>query len=485
MIFTKETKLIDDFGRERIFHGMNMVYKGHMDEKTNLMEYKANWDDSDFDWLQANGFNLVRLGIIWAAIEPECNKIDEQYLQWVESVVDSLAKRDIFVYLDMHQDLYGEKFGDGAPKWATLDDGCEHYDNGIWSDAYLLSDAVKHSFDNFWANKELANGEGIQDHFASLWGKVVTRFAKYDNIIGYDLLNEPFNGSSGLELFLGLLYSYASITGKELSPGELIGLFQDDEQKMQMLLEVDNYDLYQQMTEQVGPMLADFDSVTLTEFYKKVTKAIRKVTDKGLILTENSYFSNMGIQAQIKSVDDQYQVYAPHGYDLVVDSPAVGLSSNNRIKVIFDRHLNVQNELKCPVIIGEWGAHYAHSEALGHIDYIQNLFDENKWSNTYWDYNRNISEYPVVKHLIRPYPMAVAGDIDCFSYDSEQKLFKMTWNSNEGAGKQQTEIFIPGAVDSIQATDKCLIERIKTNSHEMVYITSEHEGTNEVIITIK
>lgn len=57
--------------------------------------------------------------------------------------------------LDMHQDLYSRKFDNGAPLWATLDDGAEHVTGTIWSDAYLMSPAVQRAFDNFWQNRPL------------------------------------------------------------------------------------------------------------------------------------------------------------------------------------------------------------------------------------------------------------------------------------------------------------------------------------------
>ena len=57
----------------------------------------------------------------------------------------------------MHQDLYSVLYADGAPKWATLTEGKPHKTGDIWSEAYMLSEAVQNAFDNFWANTSVSN----------------------------------------------------------------------------------------------------------------------------------------------------------------------------------------------------------------------------------------------------------------------------------------------------------------------------------------
>ena len=44
---------------------------------------------------------------------------DEAYLQGVDQRIEWAQKNNIYVFLDMHQDLYSVLFSDGAPEWAT------------------------------------------------------------------------------------------------------------------------------------------------------------------------------------------------------------------------------------------------------------------------------------------------------------------------------------------------------------------------------
>lgn len=59
-------------------------------------------------------------------MEPQPGVYDDAYLGRVKEVVEQAEKYGIYVFLDMHQDLYSVKFIDGAPVWATLDEGLPH-----------------------------------------------------------------------------------------------------------------------------------------------------------------------------------------------------------------------------------------------------------------------------------------------------------------------------------------------------------------------
>ena len=66
----------------------------------------------------------MRVGVIYAAVEPTPGVYDDAYLARIEATVDSLAKHGIVSLLDFHQDLYNERFeGEGWPDWAVQDDG--------------------------------------------------------------------------------------------------------------------------------------------------------------------------------------------------------------------------------------------------------------------------------------------------------------------------------------------------------------------------
>ena len=57
------------------------------------------------------GFNAIRLGVIWAGLEPQRGQIDQDYISHLQAIVALAARERFWVLLDMHQDLYAERFG--------------------------------------------------------------------------------------------------------------------------------------------------------------------------------------------------------------------------------------------------------------------------------------------------------------------------------------------------------------------------------------
>ena len=143
-IRVKETKFIKDTGEEFIPKGINMVCKDKG------LGYIGKYTKDDFKFLKEKGFNLIRLGLIWDGAEPAPGEFSEKYFSKIDEIIAMAAAEDIPVFLDMHQDLYGVMFEDGAPRWATITDGERHVRTELWSDAYLMSPAVQHAFYNFW-----------------------------------------------------------------------------------------------------------------------------------------------------------------------------------------------------------------------------------------------------------------------------------------------------------------------------------------------
>ena len=113
------TRFLDATGKTLVLHGINVANKNPRDG------YMGNFGASDLDSIHAWGMNCIRLAIFWDGLEPQPGKINEEYLNRIAKVVRLAGNRGIYVLLDMHQDLYSGKFksGDGAPAWATLDEG--------------------------------------------------------------------------------------------------------------------------------------------------------------------------------------------------------------------------------------------------------------------------------------------------------------------------------------------------------------------------
>src|SRR5690348_12244905 len=103
--------ITDAGGRVGILHGWNVVYK--------VVSYRpaaSGFGGNDMRFLRRNGFNTVRLGIIQKAVETQLpgpdGKADyrERYIDSIVKTERKLAKHDIFTLLDVHQDLYNERF---------------------------------------------------------------------------------------------------------------------------------------------------------------------------------------------------------------------------------------------------------------------------------------------------------------------------------------------------------------------------------------
>src|SRR5271165_6217518 len=119
--------ITDAHGRVVILHGTNMVNK-----RAPYYPAAVGFGEEDAAFLQSIGFNAVRVGVIWKALEPEPGVYDEAYIQQIEETVRALTAHGIVSLLDMHQDMYNELFeGEGAPDWAVQDEGLPNSSNGF------------------------------------------------------------------------------------------------------------------------------------------------------------------------------------------------------------------------------------------------------------------------------------------------------------------------------------------------------------------
>ncbi len=201
---TENTAFVDNNGRHVILNGVNLI------DKDATTDFMTNFDpDTVFANMKKWGFNCLRLGVTWAHIEPQPGVYNASILSQIEEWVRKADSQNIMIVLDMHQDLYSAQYGaDGAPEWACFSDGGKHRTLGFWSGAYFISGAVQNCFENFWQNKIVpSTGIGLQDHYANMWKYLVNHFKNFDNIIGYDLMNEPFNGKHARWMLQKMIYA--------------------------------------------------------------------------------------------------------------------------------------------------------------------------------------------------------------------------------------------------------------------------------------
>jgi len=171
----------DKQGRVTIYHGVNVC---------NYSKYSPDFlpwhKDEDYAKLKKWGFNLVRFLIYWEAVEPEKDKYNLDYLKQVAEHIKTIGKYGADVIIDVHQDVYSKKYtGEGFPAWAINDEGKPFKIQKPWGYNYLQP-AVQTASKNFWNSTEL------KDSYIKMLGIVVANLGDIDNVIGIDIMNEPF-----------------------------------------------------------------------------------------------------------------------------------------------------------------------------------------------------------------------------------------------------------------------------------------------------
>ena len=189
-IYVKDGQFVDLDGRIRLFRGINSVIKhfpwyDHMMLDSERQRQLGEW-----------GFNAIRLGAMWSGVEPEQGHINETYIDILKEIVDGLQTNGIYTYLDMHQDVLTEVASyNGIPRWLS-----SQFRSPDHAFPWPMKDRSGFST---WAcgyfTQEIANGyqqlyTEHKEEFANVWRQIAGRFKGMPEILGYELLNEPWTG---------------------------------------------------------------------------------------------------------------------------------------------------------------------------------------------------------------------------------------------------------------------------------------------------
>ncbi|MFL0177988.1 cellulase family glycosylhydrolase [Mycobacterium sp. SMC-15] len=258
-------------GQVVILHGLNEVYK--------LAPYEPSaigFGDDDAAFLADNGFNVVRLGVIWAGVEPQPGIFDDAYLSSIAQTVQILHNHGITAILDMHQDDYSGMFaGEGAPDWAAQDGVLPNLDFGFLLNG-LLNPASNHAWDAFWSNSPAPDQAGLLNHYALMWEHVADYFKGNPGVAGYGIMNEPAAG-------------------------------------------------FQTLSSLFSP---HFGTQELTPFYNQVDAAIRAVDPHTPVFFEPEVINGIAFPISLGTVDDPNTVFSFHNY-LGYVGPLTGVAVNN------------------------------------------------------------------------------------------------------------------------------------------------------------
>ncbi|MBO4558461.1 MAG: cellulase family glycosylhydrolase [Lachnospiraceae bacterium] len=385
-IRTAGTGFVTSDGQPFIARGLNMVCKDK------FMDYIGEYTSEDFRFLRDHGFNLIRLGIFWDGAEPAPGVYNDEYFLRLDRLINMASSYGIPVFLDMHQDLFGVVFEDGAPAWATITDDCEHIRTGLWSESYLVSPAVQHAFDNFWRNTPAPDGIGIRTHYVNLWKHIAEHFKDNPYVIGYDIMNEPFPGTPGAQVadILGSLTAAQSVdSGNNAAAGETDSICDNAP-----VSPFDDPEMIAEIVGRIMPVTSAFEEEFLNPFYDEAARAIRSVDSETLIFIESNYFANAGIPSAIRPA--QYPdgttipgiVYAPHGYDIMVDTDAYDEGGTDRVAFIFGSLFETAKRLALPILIGEWGCYPNATPAQkAQASFLLGMFKEVGLGNIYYDFS--------------------------------------------------------------------------------------------------
>ncbi|OBG02156.1 cellulase family glycosylhydrolase [Mycolicibacter sinensis] len=440
-------------GQVVIWHGLNQVYK------IPPYEPSANgFGEDDAAFLAANGFNAVRLGVIWAGVEPQPGVIDYDYLASIQHTVDILGQYNIVAILDMHQDLYGGSLGgDGAPDWATVTGGLPNVDAGF-PGSYFVSPAQNHAWDAFWANTKAPDEIGLQNHYAQTWQAVADYFKGNPHVAGYEIMNEPWAGSHWLGSLFGNPY---------------------------------------------------FDSQQLTPFYNQIDAAIRSVDpNKTVFFGPTTLDASLPVPNHLGTVDDPNTAFSFHHYCMataLVPTSSFGCDWN--ADVVLGYAMDYAREHNIPALLSEFGA----TNNLSTITAGMNSANQHLIGWTEWAYTGNDitstspqdqalvydpSKPPVGDNvnfdkldvLAQPYPQLISGTPTSWSFSGGVFSFSYSTDHADGSGAfatgSQTTISVPLSQYPNGYSVSVTGGEITSGPNASVLIISSDAGATSVNVTV-
>ena len=395
--------LVDTSGRVVLLHGLNAVWKHapYVPPDT-----AVGFTSHDADFLVANGFNAVRLGVLFAGVMPQPGVVDSSYLDRVDRVVQLLAARHIWVLLDFHQDDYNERFtGEGLPAWAVHDDGLPFTPTGSFFSNYFTP-ALARTFDNLWGD-----ADQLWDRYAAGWTAVADRWGGQPYLMGYDLFNEPSAGS--------------------------------------------------QAPTCANPAGCPAVDAKLQQFYDHVRAAIRTRDRGNMVWYEPQFFFNAVSKSSFGPVADPAVGLSWHDYaclpafaggSVLAGDPDCALNEPR----VMDNAEEQAAAMGAGSLLTEFGSH----DDVSDLARMTSLADDRLLGWMYWAYkawgdptgnpaaeglfasDQDLStlKAPKADVLIRPYPQAIAGVPTALSWDPAARVMDLRYRPR---GSGVTDVFVP------------------------------------------
>jgi endoglycosylceramidase len=436
---------VDEAGRARLFHGVNVVYKKEPWYPPYFpIDSDKSLGDADMKDLQVWGHNVVRLGVMWPGVEPRPGYIDQDYLKRMKEIVDKLSEYGIYSIIDLHQDVGSRRFcGEGVPEHyvdAMLQNKTSRLsraqafpmprypqmnvnnDTGYPS----LEDCLKNNFGDYYDSEQVGAlfielytpGTALNQGFLQYWDVVSQTFNDSTAVLAYELLNEP--------------------------PTECLTDPTDCRN--------DKYPY------RIGHKQEDKYLVPL---YQAAAARIRKNDQRHMILYESTFYPKMFDTAAFgapplgsdPAQGLSYHIYCPIGW--VAED-----TSCRMVQALYEHQFHPFLEKNAGVagFMTEFGAISGSSQDLVQVDRLLNWADSNFQSWAYWQYkfyhdyttmNQNEAFYDrngdleaeKVKTLSRTYAQAIAGRPVHMAFDTKKSRFDLEYTPNPNITKN-TEIYM-------------------------------------------
>lgn len=393
--------LTDARGRVVIVHGVNVSMKGTLAQS---QAYDFGSDDAAF--LAANGLNAVRLTVERYDIEPSPGRFDTAYLALIRRIASDLDHYGVMTLIDFHQDEFGPVFHDnGFPAWMTSTGGLPN-DYGVgFPYQYLVNPATNHAFDTFWKNGADSRGTPLWSDDAQILAKAVHALRATPGILGYEIINEPWPGTTYAECL-------APAVG---CPG--------------------------------------FDQGPLSAYYAAMDQAIRAKDTTHLVFYEPLVTFDYGIPTAVTPPPhDDRLGFAFHDYPLCTFYRNAGLPLSFDTECGIESGVAVSNALHHvathpnALLDDEFGAAASPTSIAKSAD----LYDTKLIPWMFWSYQEVVgitasgayptppSSAPIVatlRALARPYPQLVSGTPQAWRYDTTTRVFTASYSTERADGR--------------------------------------------------
>jgi endoglycosylceramidase len=383
--------LTDAHGRVVVLHGAEIAESDPA---------AAGIGTDDARQLAALGFDVARLGLSYARLEPSPGQIDRAYLQRYLGTAHTLEAAGLRVIVELHQTLLNERFeGRGFPDWAVQDDGVPAAPQAGYPQNYLVNAGLNRAFDNLFANAPAVDGVGLVDHVAAAWRAVAARLAGDDRVVGYELLFQPWPGSR-----------------------------------------------WATCGPPAGCPAGGFDSIELTRFDATVASAIRTVDRRHLLFYEPSLTFVSGALSHV-GVPDARSVFAfPVACLAALATPDADCTASDNVELRNAEQQAAQNG--SALMMTDWGGNNSTPASIAataaradaaRVSWAFFAYHDEDASPT--DLIRDPrrpptapgnAELPLMRSVARAYPLAVAGRPSSWSFDPSSRAFDLRFAARRG-----------------------------------------------------